>query len=269
MNFTLTPSQTLGPYFAIGLPWAEGPHAVAPGTPGAFTIRGTIYDGLGGSDPRSPDRDLAGRPGRALRRHARPRRPVGAPRLPRLRALRRRGRRRQLRDPDRQARPGAGPPRSAAGPAPGGDADGARDAQPRRHPDLLRRRGRGQRERPGARPRARRTPPDPARRSRTATAATASTSASRARARPCSSPSEEGGGLFASIYARGAVAAELDDRAWVRALLDVEAALARALGGSGRSPTGGAADRRRLSRAGPRGRGDAIAERSSASTRRP
>ncbi|MGH2908311.1 MAG: protocatechuate 3,4-dioxygenase subunit alpha [Solirubrobacteraceae bacterium] len=45
MNFTLTPSQTVGPYFAIGLPWADGPHAVAPGTPGAFTIRGTIYDG--------------------------------------------------------------------------------------------------------------------------------------------------------------------------------------------------------------------------------
>ena len=47
MNFTLTPSQTVGPYFAIGLPWPEGPQAVAPGTPGAFTIRGTIYDGAG------------------------------------------------------------------------------------------------------------------------------------------------------------------------------------------------------------------------------
>jgi protocatechuate 3,4-dioxygenase alpha subunit len=47
VNFTLTPSQTVGPYFAIGLPWAEGPQAVAPGTPGAFTIRGTVYDGAG------------------------------------------------------------------------------------------------------------------------------------------------------------------------------------------------------------------------------
>jgi protocatechuate 3,4-dioxygenase alpha subunit len=43
----LTPSQTVGPYFAIGLPWPEGPFAVAPGTHGAIAIRGMIYDGLG------------------------------------------------------------------------------------------------------------------------------------------------------------------------------------------------------------------------------
>jgi protocatechuate 3,4-dioxygenase, alpha subunit len=43
----LTPSQTVGPYFAIGLPWPEGPQAVAPGTAGAITIRGRIYDGAG------------------------------------------------------------------------------------------------------------------------------------------------------------------------------------------------------------------------------
>ena len=47
MIFGLTPSQTVGPYFAIGLPWPEGPHAVAEGTPGAFTITGTVYDGAG------------------------------------------------------------------------------------------------------------------------------------------------------------------------------------------------------------------------------
>jgi protocatechuate 3,4-dioxygenase, alpha subunit len=45
--FQTTPSQTVGPYFAIGLPWPEGPHAVDPATPGAFTITGTIYDGAG------------------------------------------------------------------------------------------------------------------------------------------------------------------------------------------------------------------------------
>jgi protocatechuate 3,4-dioxygenase, alpha subunit len=45
--FPSTPSQTVGPYFAIGLPWLEGPQAVAPGTPGTITIRGTIYDGAG------------------------------------------------------------------------------------------------------------------------------------------------------------------------------------------------------------------------------
>jgi protocatechuate 3,4-dioxygenase alpha subunit len=43
--FGTTPSQTVGPYFAIGLPWPEGPHAVAPGTPDTITIFGTVYDG--------------------------------------------------------------------------------------------------------------------------------------------------------------------------------------------------------------------------------
>ncbi len=47
----LTPSQTVGPYFAIGLPWPEGPFAVPPDTPGAITIRGTIYDGAGAPVP--------------------------------------------------------------------------------------------------------------------------------------------------------------------------------------------------------------------------
>lgn len=47
MIFGQTPSQTVGPYFAIGLPWPDGPHAVTPGTPGALTIAGTVYDGAG------------------------------------------------------------------------------------------------------------------------------------------------------------------------------------------------------------------------------
>ena len=51
MIFQTTPSQTVGPYFTIGLPWPEGPHAVDPGAPGAFTISGTIYDGAGGPVP--------------------------------------------------------------------------------------------------------------------------------------------------------------------------------------------------------------------------
>ena len=41
MIFEPTPSQTVGPYFSIGLPWPEGPHAVPPSTPGAITIAGT------------------------------------------------------------------------------------------------------------------------------------------------------------------------------------------------------------------------------------
>jgi protocatechuate 3,4-dioxygenase alpha subunit len=43
--FDPTPSQTVGPYFSIGLTWSEGPHAVKPETPAAITIVGTVYDG--------------------------------------------------------------------------------------------------------------------------------------------------------------------------------------------------------------------------------
>jgi protocatechuate 3,4-dioxygenase alpha subunit len=42
-----TPSQTVGPFFAIGLPWPGGPHAVAPDEAGAIRIRGTVVDGAG------------------------------------------------------------------------------------------------------------------------------------------------------------------------------------------------------------------------------
>ena len=51
MIFPTTPSQTVGPYFAIGLPWELGPHAVADGTPGAIRIGGTVYDGAGAPIP--------------------------------------------------------------------------------------------------------------------------------------------------------------------------------------------------------------------------
>jgi 3-carboxy-cis,cis-muconate cycloisomerase len=44
------------------------------------------------------------------------------------------------------------------------------------------------------------------------------------------------GTLFGGIYARGAVAAEVSDRAWVQAMLDVEAALARACAAEGLIP---------------------------------
>lgn len=47
MIFATTPSQTVGPYFAIGLPWENGPHAVRAGAPGAVRIAGTVYDGAG------------------------------------------------------------------------------------------------------------------------------------------------------------------------------------------------------------------------------
>lgn len=47
MIFEETPSQTIGPYYAIGLPYEGGPLIVPPSTPGAITISGTVYDAVG------------------------------------------------------------------------------------------------------------------------------------------------------------------------------------------------------------------------------
>jgi protocatechuate 3,4-dioxygenase alpha subunit len=42
-----TPSQTVGPYLAIGLPWPDGPDVVPEGTPGRITISGRLFAGDG------------------------------------------------------------------------------------------------------------------------------------------------------------------------------------------------------------------------------
>jgi len=47
MIFPGTPSQTVGPYLAIGLPFPEGPYVVPDGTPGLIRITGAVYDGAG------------------------------------------------------------------------------------------------------------------------------------------------------------------------------------------------------------------------------
>ncbi len=47
MKRLVTPSQTVGPYFSIGLTWPDGAFVVPEGTPGAFWIRGLILDGMG------------------------------------------------------------------------------------------------------------------------------------------------------------------------------------------------------------------------------
>jgi protocatechuate 3,4-dioxygenase alpha subunit len=49
--FATTPSQTVGPYFAIGLPWPEGPLVVPEDAPGAIRITGVVYDGAGALVP--------------------------------------------------------------------------------------------------------------------------------------------------------------------------------------------------------------------------
>ena len=63
--------------------------------------------------------------------------------------------------------------------------------------------------------------------------------------RPSSSPSEApaaaGGGLFDGVLARGGVPAEISDRAWLAAMLEVEAALARAQARAGLISSGDAA----------------------------
>jgi protocatechuate 3,4-dioxygenase alpha subunit len=46
-----TPSQTVGPYLSIGLPWEDGPFVVPEGTEGAVWIRGTVSDGEGAPVP--------------------------------------------------------------------------------------------------------------------------------------------------------------------------------------------------------------------------
>lgn len=47
MTLPLTPSQTVGPFFAIGLGPTIGTHVVADGTTGAVRISGQVLDGDG------------------------------------------------------------------------------------------------------------------------------------------------------------------------------------------------------------------------------
>jgi len=46
-----TPSQTVGPYLMIGLPWPDGPTVVPEGTPGRIRLYGKVIDGEGEAVP--------------------------------------------------------------------------------------------------------------------------------------------------------------------------------------------------------------------------
>jgi protocatechuate 3,4-dioxygenase alpha subunit len=50
-----TPSQTIGPFFALddpgALPWPDGPYVVPEGTRGAFRLEGRVLDGAGAPVP--------------------------------------------------------------------------------------------------------------------------------------------------------------------------------------------------------------------------
>jgi protocatechuate 3,4-dioxygenase alpha subunit len=46
-----TPSQTIGPFFAVELCWPDGPEVVPEGTPGAVWVGGQVTDGAGDPVP--------------------------------------------------------------------------------------------------------------------------------------------------------------------------------------------------------------------------
>lgn len=46
-----TPSQTVGPFLSIGLPWDDGADAVADGAPGTIVVTGRMTDGAGAAVP--------------------------------------------------------------------------------------------------------------------------------------------------------------------------------------------------------------------------
>ena len=47
MSLPATPSQTVGPFFAVALPWPDGPYVVPDGTPAAVRLSGRVLDGAG------------------------------------------------------------------------------------------------------------------------------------------------------------------------------------------------------------------------------
>ena len=51
MSSPLTPSQTVGPFFGIGLPYERGNEVIEPRTAGALRVEGQVIDGNG--DPVS------------------------------------------------------------------------------------------------------------------------------------------------------------------------------------------------------------------------
>jgi protocatechuate 3,4-dioxygenase alpha subunit len=53
MTSLRTPSQTIGPFFALGLPWSDGPFVVPEGSNGTIWLRGTVIDGEGNPVPDS------------------------------------------------------------------------------------------------------------------------------------------------------------------------------------------------------------------------
>jgi len=51
MSTPPTPSQTVGPFFGVGLPYDDAENAVPPGTPESIRIEGQVLDGQGDPVP--------------------------------------------------------------------------------------------------------------------------------------------------------------------------------------------------------------------------
>ena len=51
MSLPPTPSQTVGPFFGVGLPYDGSENVIAPGSPGAIRIEGQVLDGHGDPVP--------------------------------------------------------------------------------------------------------------------------------------------------------------------------------------------------------------------------
>jgi len=51
MTLPETPSQTVGPYFSIGMTWDDGAFVVPEGTNGALWLSGGVFDGEGATIP--------------------------------------------------------------------------------------------------------------------------------------------------------------------------------------------------------------------------
>jgi protocatechuate 3,4-dioxygenase, alpha subunit len=51
LSAPVTPSQTVGPFFGVGLPYEGGENVVPAGTPGAIRVEGQVLDGHGDPVP--------------------------------------------------------------------------------------------------------------------------------------------------------------------------------------------------------------------------
>jgi protocatechuate 3,4-dioxygenase alpha subunit len=71
MSLPETPSQTVGPFFSIGMTWEDGEDVVPAGTEGALWLRGRLFDGEGATIPDAVletwQADPAGRFGEGFR----------------------------------------------------------------------------------------------------------------------------------------------------------------------------------------------------------